>query len=83
MDDFRNIAHQKIDECLSKYEANDLKSEKEIIWNFPDKKYLLEWPEYKEAHISNKNFLDKNLDEKMYLIDFGKYKESWSKYKEA
>ena len=48
MDDFRNIAHQKIDEYLSKFEANDLKSEKEIIWNFPDKKYLLEWSEYKE-----------------------------------
>ena len=84
-DDFRNIAHQKIDEYLSKFEANDLKSEKEIIWNFPDKKYLLEWSEYKEyklAHLNYNNF-DKNLDEKIYLIDFDKYKESWSEYKKG
>ena len=43
-DDFRNKVDQKIDDILSNYGETDLKSEKEINWDFEKKKYLADWP---------------------------------------
>ena len=43
-DDFRNKVDQKIDDILSNYGETDLKSEKEINWDFEKKKYLDDWP---------------------------------------
>ena len=43
-DDFRNKVDQKIDDILSNYGETDLKSEKEINWDFEKKKYLAIWP---------------------------------------
>ena len=43
-DDFRNKVDQKIDDILSNYGETDLKSEKEIFWDFEWKKYLDDWP---------------------------------------
>ena len=43
-DDFRNKVEQKIDDILSNYGETDLKSEKEIFWDFERKKYLDDWP---------------------------------------
>ena len=41
---FRNKVDQKIDDILSNYGETDLKSEKEINWDFEEKKYLADWP---------------------------------------
>ena len=72
--DFRNKVDQKIDDILSNYGETDLKSEKEINWDFEKKKYLADWPlswnSYVHRLMSNVDY--QNLDKKhpIYQIPY-------------